>query len=107
VERPGRASAGAGIRDYDVFYFDWDTSWEAEDAVIQKAAELFDDVPAEVEVRNEARVHLWYEGKFGRPCAPFRSAADAIDHFAATACCVGRENRPEGLLRGLRAVRLP
>jgi len=78
-----------GIRDYDVFYFDQDTSWEAEDAVIQRAAVLFEEVPAEVEVRNEARVHLWYEEKFGRACEPFRSAADAIDHFAATACCVG------------------
>jgi hypothetical protein len=85
-----------GIRDYDVFYFDPDTSWEAEDAVIQRAAALFEDVPAEVEVRNEARVHLWYEQKFGRACEPFRSAADAIDHFAATACCVGVRTGPTG-----------
>jgi hypothetical protein len=27
-----------GIADYDVFYFDPDTSWEAEDAVIRKTA---------------------------------------------------------------------
>ena len=27
-----------GINDYDVFYFDPDTSWEAEDAVIRKLA---------------------------------------------------------------------
>ena len=32
----GRA-AGYGINDYDVFYFDPDTSWEAEDAVIPQA----------------------------------------------------------------------
>jgi hypothetical protein len=83
-----------GIRDYDVFYFDEDTSWEAEDAVIQRAVALFADLPVEVEVRNEARVHLWYEEKFGRPCEPFRSAADAIDHFAATACCVGVRTDP-------------
>ena len=31
----GRA-ADYGISDYDVFYFDPDTSWEAEDAVIRK-----------------------------------------------------------------------
>ena len=31
----GRA-AGYGISDYDVFYFDPDTSWEAEDAAIRK-----------------------------------------------------------------------
>ncbi|WP_371243422.1 nucleotidyltransferase family protein [Streptomyces pimonensis] len=44
-----------GIKDYDVFHFDdRDLSWEAEDAVIRAAAEAFADLPAEVEVRNEA-----------------------------------------------------
>ena len=33
----GRAP-GAGIRDADFFYFDDDTSWEAEDAVIRAGA---------------------------------------------------------------------
>ena len=84
-----------GIRDYDLFYFDpSDLSWEAEDVVIRRAAAVFAGTGVTVEVRNEARVHLWYEKKFGRPCAPFTSSADAIDHFAATACCVGL--RPEG-----------
>ncbi len=60
-----------GIKDYDVFYFDdGDLSWESEDKVIRAAADVFADLPADVEVRNEARVHLWYERKFGVPCAP-------------------------------------
>lgn len=85
----GRAP-GYGIKDYDVFYFEaGDLSWEAENAVIEEAAALFADVPARVEVRNEARVHLWYEDKFGTPAAPFTSAADAIDAFASTTCCIG------------------
>lgn len=79
---------GAGIRDYDLFYFGDDTSYAAEDAVIRRARQLFRDVPAEVEVRNEARVHLWYEERFGKAISPFASARDAIDSFAATACCV-------------------
>ncbi|MEJ3656975.1 nucleotidyltransferase family protein [Actinomycetes bacterium KLBMP 9759] len=80
----------AGISDYDFFYFDGsDLSWEAEDAVIRKAATLFADLDATVEVRNEARVHLWYERKFGVPAAPFTSSRDAIDHFASTTCCFG------------------
>ena len=81
---------GGGIKDYDVFYFDdSDLSWEAEDAVIARAAELFTDVPASVEVRNEARVHLWYEAKFGCPAPAYVSAADAMESFASTTCCVG------------------
>ena len=90
---------GRGIQDYDVFYFDPDTSWEAEDVVIRRAATLLADLDVNVEVRNEARVHLWYEEKFGRPCAPFRSTADAIDHFAAETCCVGVRSDRQGNLK--------
>lgn len=84
----GRAPQ-SGINDYDLFYFDADDlSYEAEDAVIRRAAELFADLDATVEVRNEARVHLWYEAHFGVPAAaPFTSVKDAIDHFASTTCC--------------------
>ncbi|MFF2384409.1 nucleotidyltransferase family protein [Streptomyces sp. NPDC058108] len=79
-----------GIKDYDVFYFDdGDLSWEAEDAVIREAKEVFARLPAEVEIRNEARVHLWYERKFGVPCPPYDSTEAAIDSFAATTCCLG------------------
>jgi uncharacterized protein len=80
---------GTGIRDADLFYFDEDTSWEAEDAVIRAGADLFGDLPVPVEIRNEARVHLWYAEHFGTPAPPFRDCADAIDHFAAVCCCYG------------------
>lgn len=80
----------SGIKDYDVFYFDaGDLSWEAEDAVIKTGREVFAGLPAEVEIRNEARVHLWYEDKFGVACPPYESTEAAIDSFAATTCCLG------------------
>ncbi|MER7870392.1 nucleotidyltransferase family protein [Streptomyces cellulosae] len=80
----------SGIKDYDIFYFDGtDLSWEAEDAVIKAGQEVFAGLPAEVEIRNEARVHLWYEQKFGVPCPPHESTEAAIDSFAATTCCLG------------------
>ncbi|WP_432853088.1 nucleotidyltransferase family protein [Amycolatopsis sp. CA-161197] len=88
---------GNGIKDYDLFYFDaTDLSWEAEDAVIQSARQVFADIPAEVEIRNEARVHLWYEEKFGTPCPAHTSTEDAIDSFAATTCCLGVRLEPGG-----------
>ncbi|MER7179429.1 nucleotidyltransferase family protein [Streptomyces hyaluromycini] len=66
----GRPPAN-GIKDYDIFYFDdSNLSWEAEDAVIKAGKTVFADLPAVVEIRNEARVHLWYEQKFGVPCPP-------------------------------------
>jgi len=80
---------GTGVRDADLFYFDLDTSWNAEDAVIRRGAELFGDLPLPVEIRNEARVHLWYTDRFGTPAPPFRDCADAIDAFAAVCCCYG------------------
>jgi uncharacterized protein len=80
----------SGIKDYDVNYFDdCDTSWDAEDDVIRRAAALFADVPAQIEVRNEARVHLWYEAKFGVPCPPYTSTAAAIASFPSTSSCFG------------------
>jgi hypothetical protein len=81
---------GTGIRDADLFYFDPDTSWDAEDAVIRAGHELFAELPVPVEIRNEARVHLWYAEHFGAPpAAPFTSSRDAIDSFAAVCCAVG------------------
>lgn len=74
--------------DYDLFYFDdADQSWDGEDELIQRTAALFADLDGIVEVRNEARVHRWYESHFGIAAAPFTSSRDAIDHFASTTCC--------------------
>lgn len=88
-----------GIGDYDLFYFDaGDLSWEAEDVVIRNAAELFADLDVVIEVRNEARVHLWYEEHFGVPAKPFASTCDAIDHFASTTCCYGVTQNSAGEL---------
>jgi uncharacterized protein len=70
------------IKDYDVFYFDSnDLSWEAEDAVIQKARSLLGDMGENVEIRNQARVHLWYQQKFNSPCLPMTCIEDGIDRF--------------------------
>src|SRR6201987_313509 len=56
-----------GIKDYDLGYFDAsDLSYEAEDAVIRGVEAAFDEpLRRMVEVRNQARVHLWFPAKFG------------------------------------------
>ncbi|MFI0907080.1 nucleotidyltransferase family protein [Streptomyces sioyaensis] len=93
-------SPTSGIKDYDVFYFDdSDLSWEAEDAVIRAGQAAFVGLPTQGEIRNEARVHLWYEQKFGVPCGPHTSTESAIDCFAATTCCVGVRLEPDGRWR--------
>jgi len=80
-----------GIRDYDLFYFDPDTSWEAEDAAIRRAQDLLADLGVAVELRNQARVHLWYEEKFGKPYPPLRRTTDGIDRFLMQCAQVGMD----------------
>jgi uncharacterized protein len=80
----------AGILDYDLAYFDGsDLSWDAEDAIIKAGHQAFAGLPAPVQIRNQARVHLWYEQKFGVPCRPHQSTEAAIDTFEATTACLG------------------
>ena len=82
-----------GIKDYDVAYHDAsDTSYEAEDAVIRRVAAAFEPPLRDlVEVRNQARVHLWFADRFGadEPYPPLLRSADALERFVATAFCVG------------------
>ena len=64
-----------GIKNYDLGYFDYsDLSYEAEDAVIRRVKTAFDEpLRSMVEVRNQARVHLWFEAKFREPYGPLSS----------------------------------
>ncbi len=76
-----------GIKDYDLVYYDHSNlSGEKEELYIQKGRELFKDVP--VEIKNEARVHLWYEKHSGYPIEPYQSVEDAINAWPTTATCV-------------------
>jgi uncharacterized protein len=70
-----------GIDDYDIFYFDPDTSWQAEDAVIRKLQDSLAAHGVKTEVRNQARVHLWYPQKHGLPYPALQSSTQGIDRF--------------------------
>ena len=87
-----------GIKDYDLGYFDpSDTSYEAEDVVIRRVAAAFAPPLREVvEVRNQARVHLWFEGKFGEPYAPLTRTADALERFVSPLFAVGVRLEQDG-----------
>ena len=83
--------ADYGIKDYDLGYFDAaDISYEAEDVVIRRVAAAFEPPVREmVEVRNQARVHLWFEGKFKEPYEPLTCSAEALSRFTTTSFAVG------------------
>jgi uncharacterized protein len=78
------------IRDYDVFYFDdTDLSYEAEDRVIKRVTAAFADLDGTIEVKNQARVHLWYRQRFGQDYPRLTSSRDGIDRFLVGCTCVG------------------
>ncbi|MEM0942597.1 MAG: nucleotidyltransferase family protein [Pseudomonadota bacterium] len=80
---------GHGIRDIDVFYFDGsDLSYGAEDQVIRRESRHFAPEPP-VEIRNQARVHLWFERHFGHSIEPITSCRDSIARFSAETHAVG------------------
>jgi uncharacterized protein len=89
-----------GLKDYDVGYFDdSDTSYEAEDVVIQRVAAAFEPPLREmVEVRNQARVHLWFEDHFGEPYDALFSTTDALDRFVSPLFAVGASMETDGQL---------
>ena len=87
-----------GIADVDIVYFDGDDlSAESEAAHSARVRELFAGLPVWIDVKNEARVHLWYEAKLGQPLAPYVSTADAISTFPTTATSVGVQPGANGL----------
>jgi hypothetical protein len=82
--------AGYGVRDYDVGYFDPDTSWDAEDVVIKRVAAAFvEPFRSTVEVRNQARVPIWFPAHFGEPYDPLSGTDEALERFVAPAFAVG------------------
>ena len=77
-----------GIDDFDLLYFDPDTSEEAEDAWIRKADRHFAFAVHKVQLRNQARVHLWYTAKFGIAYPKLERTTDGIDQFLVQASVV-------------------
>ena len=80
-----------GVRDYDLGYFDAsDISYDAEDIVIRQVAAAFEEpLKTLVEVRNQARVHLWFEAHFGEVYTPLASTAEALERFVSPMFAVG------------------
>lgn len=85
-----RRPPGHGLKDVDLVFHDpTDLSFEAEDREIRRAAAVFADLSAPVELRNQARVHLWFEQRFGVPYAPLGSSAEGLTRYASVCHAVG------------------
>lgn len=79
-----------GISDIDFVYFDEeDLSYEAENATIQKVKNEFSNLPMRFDVKNQARVHLWYGQYYGYEQTPYNSIEDAVNTWPTTATSIG------------------
>lgn len=73
-----------GIKDIDVIYFDdTDLSYAAEDRTIRHLEALIPNPPVPLEIRNQARVHLWFGAKFSFEVAPLGCAAESLTRYAS------------------------
>lgn len=90
---------GTGIKDYDLIYFDdRDLSWTAEDWVIRDVERATRGCVGPVEVRNQARVHLWFERRFGCRYPRLSSADEALLYYASVGQAVGVRIEEDGSL---------
>jgi hypothetical protein len=79
-----------GISDIDFVYYDNnDLSLEAENKIIENINKSFLQCPIKLDIKNQARVHLWYKDHFGYDIKPYNSVEDAINSWPTTATSIG------------------
>lgn len=90
----------AGVKDLDLVYFDaTDLSAESENEYLRRVCAQVGSLSIQLDVTNEARVHLWYEKDFGYPIQPYVSVEDAINTWPTTATSIGvRRSRTESVV---------
>jgi hypothetical protein len=103
------------IKDYDIIYYDKDISENKEKQIQRKVQEKYKELNINIDVVNQARVHLWTEKDWGLKMRPLISCEDAISSWPITVSCVGirKENEeyiimaPYGLTDNLEMVLRP
>ena len=79
-----------GISDIDIVYYDSsDLSYAAEDAAIQRIREAVGPCAAELDIKNQARVHLWFKERFGYEIKPYDCVERGINTWPAMASSIG------------------
>lgn len=79
-----------GIDDIDIVYYNSKNIEEKhEKEIVEHLNQKLEEYPLWIDVKNEARVHLWYRNKFGYDIEPYESIEDAIDTWPTTATSLG------------------
>jgi uncharacterized protein len=79
-----------GIEDLDlVYYNNNDLSADSEEKIKSEISNGLKLNHLKLDIKNQARIHLWYYDKFGYNISPVVSINDAIDRFPTTATSIG------------------
>ena len=86
-------SPAENIADYDLIYFDPDQSREAEEVVQMRAQALYDDLGVKIQVKNQARVHLWYRQKNGFDYPELQYACESLKYYPSKVQAIALQGR--------------
>ena len=50
---------------------------------------MLQELKIEVDIKNEARVYLWYQEKYGKAIKPYHNVEEAISRWGTTVTCLG------------------
>jgi hypothetical protein len=82
-------SPSHGIEDLDIVYFEpEDLSRQGEADTARRLAQRLDGISLPLDVKNQARVHLWYRSRFGTEILPVESLEDALLRWPTTATSI-------------------
>lgn len=77
------------ISDYDIVYYDKDTSYEKEDKIIKDLENRLKDLKVKTDIKNECRVPIWKKEKYNQEIKPYLSIEEAISRWSTTITCLG------------------
>lgn len=78
-----------GIEDYDIVYYDEDTSYEKEDKIIKDLEVKLKSLNLSFDIKNEKRVPIWYNEKYNANRKDYSSVEEAISRWGTTITCIG------------------
>jgi len=77
------------VKDIDILYWDdKDLSWESENEYILALTKTLPNITIPFDVKNAARIHLWYEKRFGIPKTEYFSVQESISTWPVLGACM-------------------
>lgn len=77
------------IGDFDIVYYDENTSYEKEDEIIKDLEKTLQNLKVKLDIKNECRVPIWLKENYNREILPYKSVENAISRWGTTVTCIG------------------